>query len=487
MCGILLVRSRDPIPLKKHLEAMKLIESRGPDFSRYRHERGMFIGQTVLHITGDREYYDNSPQNFLAYNGEIYNYRDLGAYTTDTEFVHECVEQDLGRLKAGWGPWAWAWTDNSTVLYATDPQGERALYQYQDDSILIVSSEVAPILSYINTTKQAQPYATRNWTMLDTTPWAGISRCVPGMLYRDGHPAGAIDSIWSWIQEPQAVTADEAYEEFSSRWRMVMRQMTPACDVALTYSGGLDSSIILSHLPGAYLYTTNMRGKDPIAERVESFLNKGELTRLARFDVDEQDFALAFQACQQRLRMPIQTGSYIGQWLIAALCGQRVIFTGIGADELFGGYAVYQDLKFTADASASPYSSGTPLWRQCIDVCRGDAEAATLLADYWHQIVGCDARAADVINGAYGIEPRSPFLARPIIELALNLPTELRRGKPLIKRMFLERWAEAQIHEKKGFTGHCNDALPWMNIQIEPSGDRQQDWQQVLQRSFYAD
>ena len=263
--------------------------------------------------------------------------------------------------------------------------------------------------------------------------------------------------------------------------------MTPACDVALTYSGGLDSSIILSHLPGAYLYTTNMRGKDPIAERVESFLNKGELTRLARFDVDEQDFALAFQACQQRLRMPIQTGSYIGQWLIAALCGQRVIFTGIGADELFGGYAVYQDLKFTADASASPYSSGTPFWRQCMDVCRGDAEAATLLADYWHQIVGCDARAADVINGAYGIEPRSPFLARPIMDLALNLPTELRRGKPLIKRMFLERWAESQIHAKKGFTGHCNDAMPWMNIQIEPSGDRQQDWQQVLQRSFYAD
>jgi len=487
MCGILMVRSRDPIPLKKHLEAMKLIQSRGPDFSRYRYDKNIFIGQTVLHITGAREYYDNSPRNFLAYNGEIYNYRDLGPYTTDTEFVHECVEQDLGRLKAGWGPWAWAWTDNTTVMYATDPQGERALYQYQDDAILIVSSEVAPILTYINTTKQAQPYTTRNWTMLDTTPWAGITRCVPGMLYRDGHPAGIIDSIWSWIKTPQAQTEDEAYEEFSSRWRTVMRQMTPACDVALTYSGGLDSSIILSHLPGSYLYTVNMKGKDPISERVESFLNPGELAHLARFDVDEQDFALAFQACADRLKMPIQTGSFVGQWLIAALCGQRVLFTGLGADELFGGYTVYQDMQFTSDASASPYSRATPLWRQCVETCAGDAEAATLLADYWHQIVGCDARAADVINGAYGIEPRSPFLARPIMQLALNLPTPLRRGKPLIRRMFLERWTEAQIHDKKGFTGHCNDALPWMNIEIATTGDRQLDWQQVLQRSFYAD
>ena len=141
MCGILLVRSRDKIPLQKHFDALKQIQSRGPDFMRYRHENGIFIGHTVLHITGDREYYDNSHRNFLAYNGEIYNYRDLGAYRTDTEFVHECVENDLGRLTAGWGPWAWAWTDSETVLYASDPQGERALYQYQDDNILIVCSD----------------------------------------------------------------------------------------------------------------------------------------------------------------------------------------------------------------------------------------------------------------------------------------------------------------------------------------------------------
>jgi len=486
MCGILLVRSRDKIPLQKHFDALKQIQSRGPDFMRYRHENGIFIGHTVLHITGDREYYDNSHRNFLAYNGEIYNYRDLGAYRTDTEFVHECVENDLGRLTAGWGPWAWAWTDSETVLYASDPQGERALYQYQDDSILIVCSEVAPILSYIDGIKQAQSYETRNWTMLDTTPWQGIVKCVPGMLYRDGHPSGIIDSIWSWVKEPQHVTEDEAYEDFSSIWRDVMRQMTPACPAGLTYSGGLDSSIILSHLPGAYLYTTNMQGKDPIAERVEGFLNAGEQRRLARFDVNEQDFAQAFGACQTRIRMPIQSPSFVGQWLIAALCGQRVLFTGIGADELFGGYPVYDRMDFVSSESASPYSLGTPLWRQCLDTCSGDAEAATLLADYWHQIVGCDARGVDMICGSHGIEARSPFLATPVIRFALNLPMYLRRGKPLIRRMFLERWNESQIHAKKGFTGHCNDALPWMGIEIVPTGDRQSDWRQIIQTCFYS-
>ncbi|GAF93775.1 unnamed protein product, partial [marine sediment metagenome] len=57
------------------------------------------------------------------------------------------------KLAQGWGPWAWAWTDNTTVRYAADPQGEKTLYQYQDKDILIVCSEVAPILEYVDAVK----------------------------------------------------------------------------------------------------------------------------------------------------------------------------------------------------------------------------------------------------------------------------------------------------------------------------------------------
>ena len=156
MCGILLVQSRDHIPLKQHLATLGKMSPRGPDFSRYKYINNIFVGQTVLHITGDRNYYTDLHENFLAYNGEIYNYQQLGNYGNDIEFVHDCVENDLDRLPQGWGPWAWAWTDGDIVRYATDPQGERCLYQYQDDDILIVCSEVSPILDYIGTTKVYQ-------------------------------------------------------------------------------------------------------------------------------------------------------------------------------------------------------------------------------------------------------------------------------------------------------------------------------------------
>jgi asparagine synthetase B (glutamine-hydrolysing) len=130
------------------------------------------------------------------------------------------------------------------------------------------------------------------------------------------------------------------------------------------------------------------------------------------------------------------------------------------------------------------------MWQRCLDVYNQHAGQATLLADYLYQIAGCDSRGIDAIAGTWGIEARNPFLAKPVMQLALNLPFEFKVGatpKPLIRRLFLERWTEKDIMPKKGFTGHCNDSLPWLNIKIDPTGNRGQDWQQIVLKSFYTD
>jgi hypothetical protein len=56
----------------------------------------------------------------------------------------------------------------------------------------------------------------------------------------------------------------------------------------------------------------------------------------------------------------------------------------------------------------------------------------------------------------------------------------------LIRRLFLERWSEQQILPKKGFSGHANDALPWLNIDITLTGDRMNDWKLIAKETFYA-
>jgi asparagine synthase (glutamine-hydrolysing) len=491
MCGILLVKSRSNIPLEKHLSTFVKLQSRGPDFCRYQYQNNTFIGHAVLHITGSADYYHTQHQNFLAYNGEIYNYKEFGPWETDTAFVHHAVEHDLDLLKEAWGPWAWAWTDGDVVRYATDPQGERALYQYQDDDILIVCSEIAPILEYINSAKADVPYVNKTWTMLDRTPWQGITKITPGLLYLDGQATYQIDSIWSWVAEPLHHTLDEAYEDFESRWRQVIKQMTPNCPAALTYSGGLDSSVILSHLPGLDLYSINCVGKDPIVDQINEFLHPEEQARLHVTALSESQWADEMSQMMARTCMPPLSWSWVGQWTVTRHCQQRVLFTGAGADELFGGYDVYRNIDYSTTSCSSPYSRYTDpeTWQRCLSVYDNDPVQATLLMDYWHQIVGCDARAVDLIAGAWGIEPRNPFLAKPIMQLALNLPSRFKvtsESKPLIRRLFLQRWTLDHILPKKGFTGHANDSATWLATDIKPSGDRMVDWQKIVRQCFYA-
>ncbi len=489
MCGILLVKSQHHIPVETHLAAFSKLQPRGPDFCRYEYKNNTFIGHAVLHITGSAEYYRHKHPNFLAYNGEIYNYQEFGPFENDIEFMHHAVENDPELLTMGWGPWAWAWTDGDVVRYATDPQGERCLYQYQDESILIVCSEVAPMLEYINAFKICKQYTSRHWVILDQTPYLGITRARAGQLYQDGHVIKNIDNIWSWIKAAEYKNIDEAYEEFSNTWAQVTRLMTPSCPAALTYSGGLDSSIILSHIDNLELYTTNMTGKDPIVDHVNNFLTDNECLRLHNISVNEQQWATAFKETIARTQMPVQSWSFVGQWIISQQCKQRVLFTGVGSDELFGGYNIYQTLNYSTERSVSPYSQGCneALWQQCLSAYNQHVGQATLLADYLYQIAGCDARGIDVIAGSWGIEARNPFLAAPVIKLALNLPFEFKVGetpKPLIRRMFLERWKEKDILPKKGFTGHCNDALPWLELDMMPTSDRDKDWKEIVFKSF---
>ena len=490
MCGILLVKSQNHIPLALHLSAFQRLKSRGPDFAQYQYFGNIFIGQTVLHITGTDQYYKTAHKNFLAYNGEIYNFKEFGSYSNDIEFINHAVENDISLLSKGWGAWAFAWTDGKTVLYATDPQGEKTLYQYRDDNILIVSSEVSAILEYINGKKVPVPYNNKTWTMLET-PWQGITKATPGTLYQDGCPTQNLDNIWSWIGKQQHANINEAYEEFTSIWQYVIKHMKPDCPAALTYSGGLDSSVILNSIPDLELYSVNNVGKDPIVDIIEKFLTEDEKSRLHLISVDEQQWATEFQELIQRTRMPAASWSYVGQWIASRRCQERVLFTGCGADELFGGYDIYKELTYNIDGSTSPYSEfhDPELWAQCLSAYNGDPKQATLLMDYWHQVIGCDSPGIDMIAGAWGIEARNPFMARPIMQFALNLPWEFKVSntisKPIIHRAFLERWSESLVFPKKGFTGHANDSLPYLPFSIESTGDRYLDWKQIAYKSFY--
>ena len=486
MCGILYVESCTARPLQQHLTALDILQSRGPDFVRYQHSDTVFIAQSVLHITGSKDFYNEKRSDFFAYNGEIYNYQWHGRYSNDIQLAYQAARDNRNRFQYFEGPWAWVYWDGSTVTYATDPQGERYLYRYQDDDIVVVCSEVAPILTYIQGVRVSEPYKNKHWTLQNQTPWQGIERLTPGQLYVNHVPSTVLDSVWSWVNPAKYPSIQAAQEEFDSLWVRVMREMTPKCATAISYSGGVDSSLILSRLPHAELVCTNMTGKDPIVDRVGDFLTEQQQLNLKCVVVDPEHWAMAYQAILHRTKMPVQSWSFVGKWIVAQHTESSVLFSGVAADELFGGYDAYRHINYDVNQSHSPYSEhcDPELWRQCLNVYGDNAYQATLLADYWSQIVGCDAPGQDRIAGAWGKEVRNPFMNKRMMQFALNLPVEFKQGKPLLKHAFLKHWKQHLLLPKQGFTGHANDALPWLGIDHVPTGNRYQDWKTVNQQMF---
>ncbi len=483
MCGILAVQGTG-ISDDRHLAAVKILQQRGPDFVRHHTTGSIFIAHAVLHITGDNQYYQSdASRDFFAYNGEIYNYQAFGNYSIDTELVHQAVLTDHSLFKKMQGPWAWARASYGNLSYATDPQGERCLYHYQDDNILIVASEVAVILSYIDPEFDPIDYNNKCWTMIEQTPWQGITRCRPGTMYHNGIAVKSLDNMWSWIR-PQACSEQEAVEEFDSIWQSVCQDQTPAEPAAVSFSGGVDSGLILDTIPNLKPVSINIIGKDPVVSHVPEFLNQQQQQQLIMLDVGTQLWHDEYIQLIKRTRMPAQTWSYVGKWLVAQHCNTRIIFTGLAADELFGGYSVYSELKYISSGSTSPYSSDDHdnLWQQCLDCYNGNLYQATLLMDYWYQVVGVDAPGLDRLGGAWARETRNPFMNQRIIKFALNLPADLRVNKSIIKKQFLRHRNPDQIYPKIGFAGHANDSFP----NYQSTGDRMKDWKHIAQESFYA-
>lgn len=487
MCGILYVKSRNPVDPSTHDSAVALLKRRGPDMILQYEDHSVYAAQSVLHITGNREFYHSSRNDFFAYNGEVYNYLDFGSFGNDTELVYQAVCTDKTLFKKFNGPWSWIYVNGDSVEFASDPQGERCLYYYRDSDWLIVASEVAVILNYIQPNQQILEYTNKGWSLIDETPWQGIQRCEPGRLYRNGLSDIQLDSVWDWIDNPLVIDETEAQQELVKLMSAAVDRMRPNCGTTVSYSAGLDSNIIMNLLGDCELLAVDVTDKDPVVVRAREFLTVDELKRFSSITITPEQWAQEYRNMLDYTQMPVHW-SHVGKWIVARNSKNPVIFTGLAADELFGGYDFYQTIRYDQSRSHSPFSSNdhSKIWHKCLNSYNGAAEPATLLMDYWYQVVGVDAPGQDRAAGAWGKETRNPFMDRSIMQFVLNLPWQLRTNcKPLVRHLFRRRWDQTLELPKMGFAGHANDSLPWLMTSIEPTGDRLADWKQIARNTFY--
>jgi asparagine synthase (glutamine-hydrolysing) len=305
----------------------------------------------------------------LVYNGEIYNYRQLRAelqaqgviFSTqsDTEVVLEAWRR--------WGPkalqrfrgmFAFALADTSTgeLVLARDPLGVKPLFYHERGDGVVFASELKALLAAIGTELRIEPGALVA-SMLYY--WVPEQRCaiqdvhkLPAGCWARLRPGRDVEVRQYWrVQD----VAAEAAEGTAADLRAVIEESVAAhlvADVPVSsfLSGGLDSSIVtvLAHRdsPAVDAYTITFRPED---QKLEAMPDDAVYARkvAAQFGIDLHEIEISPDIVDLLPRMvdvldePMGDPAAINTLLMCEAArerGVKVILSGMGADELFGGY-----------------------------------------------------------------------------------------------------------------------------------------------------
>ncbi len=305
----------------------------------------------------------------LIYNGEMYNFRALRAelrargvqFTTesDTEVVLEAWRcwgpRALTRFR---GMYAFALFDAKTgeIVLARDPLGIKPLYFLARDGGVIFASELKALVSAVGPELRIDPGALvasmlYYWLPEQRCAIQDVRKLPAGSWARfrpDGN--GSIEHYW----RPEEVAAAAAVDSPADLNEVISESVTAhlVADVPVSsfLSGGLDSSIItvLAHQanPAVDAYTIAFRQQD---QRLEAMPDDAVYARkvAAQFGIRLHEIEIAPDAVDLLPRIvdmldePIGDPAAINTLLMCQAAherGVKVILSGMGADELFGGY-----------------------------------------------------------------------------------------------------------------------------------------------------
>lgn len=369
MCGILLTAGLSRPFRHKDLGSLR---ARGPDAIGYWSDGGLNVAQTRLAVLGLDERSDEPVENdthVLAYNGEIYNFEEV-RHRLATEGVRLSGVNDATVLLHAWslwGPsilpelcgfWAFAVYDKATrtLFLVRDQLGIKPLYYWVDDSRLCVASTIRAIREVSGMSPELDyealgEYATYQFTFGDKTFLRGVRKVLPGHIVAIDVPSGRLSSscyedIFAPVDDPVTELTDDWIAEAREVLRVSVLQSTVS-DVAFATlcSGGMDSSLITRISRPELAYHGNYSDPD---------CNETFFARRAVEEIPTRLFvvnSLESFNLVERLSSIMEDFDELSVGAVILplddLLGQvtrrhKVVLSGTGGDELFGGYIRYQ-------------------------------------------------------------------------------------------------------------------------------------------------
>jgi len=399
MCGIagIVLAALTETPGRTRLEQMiGVLRHRGPDGFGYHVAPGIGLAHARLSIidltTGDQPIRNETGSVWVVFNGEIFNYVELRRrleslghrfYTqSDTEVIVHAYEQFglefVEELNGQFAIALWDATARRLVL-VRDRVGIRPLLYSQTREGLAFASEAKSLFAAQWVRAEIDPLGLAEvctfWSCVaPRTPFANIQALPPGHMAVFENGRLDVRRYWDWSFAAQGEgvagsledSIDELRELFVDAVRLQLRADVP---VGAYLSGGLDSSAVtaaIRRFSSTPLKTFSLAFVDAefdereYQREVAQFLATDHVT----LSVDAQEIGAAVPRAIWHIESPVVRTAGVPLMLLADRVretGFKVVLTGEGADEVFGGYDIFKEGKIRRFWARQPESSWRPL------------------------------------------------------------------------------------------------------------------------------
>ncbi|WP_426451708.1 asparagine synthase (glutamine-hydrolyzing) [Paenibacillus sp. S-38] len=385
MCGITgVMYFEDRVPSPSLLKSMTdCIEHRGPDDIGFWSESRIGLGFRRLSIIdlkeGHQPLANEDDTVWIAFNGEIYNYKYLRDTLqakghqfkthSDTEVIvhmyEEYGEDCVKQLRGMFGFVIWD-KRKQRLFGARDHFGIKPFYYRKDGSRFLFGSEIKSILAAgverTIHTESLLNYLTFQYVPEPTTMFEGIFKLPPGhsiTVTADGEMK--IRQYWDSMLEPQEQSLESCIEQIRAKLQdSVVHHMQSDVERGCFLSSGIDSTAIAAH----------MRRIEPIRTFSVGFEGANNETIIARQTaqalgtehyekvITQEDYFATLPKAVWHQDEPVADPSAIALYHVAQLARQHVtvVLSGEGADELFGGYRIYNEPNSLAPIERMPVS-----------------------------------------------------------------------------------------------------------------------------------
>jgi len=400
MCGIagIVDQSGRQAPHQRELAMMaSQLNHRGPDGHGFYCQGAVGLAHTrlsIIDLAGGAQPIHNEDQSvWVVFNGEIFNYIELRAeleaqghcfYThSDTEVIVHLYEQHGDNFVSLLnGQFAIALWDipRQRLLLVRDRVGITPLFYTMAKQRLLFASEIKAILPVLGSSPSFNPAAIDQvftfWApVTPATLFEGISEVRPGELivYSGGELSKRIYWDWQFPQnrdeywnESESMLAERLHDLLVDATQIRLRADVP---VAAYLSGGLDSSILVAlihHHSDAPLRTFSIGFASESLD--ESYYQRLMIDHLganhSKIVCTDNDVGNGFIETLRHTENVILRTAPVPMRLLSGLVRQqnyKVVLTGEGADEVFGGYDIFKEARVRQFWARQPQSEWRPM------------------------------------------------------------------------------------------------------------------------------